>query len=110
MTLTQEEFIDGLVGVWSEELPAADYANYNPDAPVPKGEWLSLHDEVGDEETKEISDKEYKAVCGRLIWVSSFAHKEISQGISVAYQSIDEQAISQSVEAYYADGGVAQRP
>ena len=67
--LTQEELIDGLVGAWSEELTAAGFANYNPDAPVPKGECLPLSDEVSDEETKEINDKGYEAVCGSLIWV-----------------------------------------
>ena len=30
VTLMQEEFIDGLVGTWSEELTAAGFANYNP--------------------------------------------------------------------------------
>ena len=84
MTLTMGEFIDGVVAAYKEELAAAGWAKASPETPVPKGEWLSAHDEVSEEEVKAVLDKGYKAVWGSLIWPSRFAHKEISAGISVA--------------------------
>ena len=84
LTLTQEEYIDGLVEAYKDQIVLAGFGKANPDSPVPKGEWLSLADEISDAEAEEVSKLGYKAVCGSLIWVSRFAHKEISEGISVA--------------------------
>ena len=50
---------------------------------ITSSELLSMADEVPEEEWKRVSAKGYKAICGSLIWVSRFAKKEISQGISV---------------------------
>ena len=84
ITLTQEEYIDGVVGAYKEYVAAAGFAKKSPPTPVPKGEWLSLTDEVPEKEWKAVVARGYKGVCGSLIWVSRFAHKEISEGISVA--------------------------
>lgn len=83
MTLTQEEFIDGLVGAYKEQLKAAGWETRSPVTPVPKGEYLSLSDETPEEEWQAVTKWGFKAVCGSLLWVSRFAHKEIGQGISV---------------------------
>ena len=84
LKLTQEDYIDGVVGAYREHIEAAGWARTSPETPVPPGEWLSLADEVPEEEAKEVLEKGYRAVCGSLIWVSRFTHKEISEGISVA--------------------------
>ena len=84
MTLTQEEYIDGVVRAWWEHVVVLGLHKKPPDTPVPKGELLSVEDDVPEEESKAVQDRGYKAICGNLIWVSRFAHKEIAQGISVA--------------------------
>ena len=83
MTLTQEEFIDGLVGAYKEQLKAAGWETRSPVTPVPKGEYLSLSDETPEKEWQAVTKWGFKAVCGSLLCVSRFAHKEIGQGISV---------------------------
>ena len=93
MTLTQEEFIDGLVGAYKEELELTEWAKASPECPVPKGELLSMADEVPEEEWKRVSAKGYKAICGSLIWVSRFAKKEISHAGNLSLLPSDEQAI-----------------
>ena len=52
LTLTQEEYIDGVVGVWKAELEEAGFTNRKPETPVLKGEWFSLADTVPAEESK----------------------------------------------------------
>lgn len=84
MTLTQEEYIDGLVAAWNDHAVAAGFKEHDcPDTPVPAGELLSLADDTPEVEWKTVEKRGYKAVCGGLIWVSRFAHKEIAEGISV---------------------------
>ena len=44
LTLTQEEYIDGVVGAYAEHLEAEGWTHRNPETPVPPGEWLSMAD------------------------------------------------------------------
>ena len=87
LTLTQEEYIDGVVGAYKEHLAAAGWANKSPKTPVPPLSKdfrpLSLEDGTPEAEWKEVEKRGYKAICGSLIWVSRFTHREISYGISM---------------------------
>ena len=87
LTLTQEEYIDGVVGAYKEHLAAAGWANKSPKTPVPQLSKdfspLSLADDTPEAEWKEVEKRGYKAICGSLIWVSRFTHREISYGISM---------------------------
>ena len=87
LTLTQEEYIDGVVGAYKEHLAAAGWANKSPKTPVPplskEHPPLSLADGTPEAEWKEVDKRGYKAICGSLIWVSRFTHREISYGISM---------------------------
>ena len=81
--LTQEEYIDGVVGAYQSHLVAAGWHRKSPETPVPKGEYLSLADDIPEAEWKEVTKMGFRALCGTLIWPSRFTHKEISQGISM---------------------------
>ena len=82
LKLTQEDFIDGVVGAYQAFLEADGWNRKSPETPTPKGEHLSLTDEISDTEAKTVMKRGYKALCGSLLWPSRFTHKEISQGIS----------------------------
>ena len=81
--LTQTEFIDGLVGIWKAELELAGFANKSPDTPIPPRTFFSANDEVDEAESKRVSDRGYKAVCGSLLWVARFCHCEIASSVSM---------------------------
>ena len=82
MKLTQEDFIDGVVGTYQEFLETEGWNRQTPETPTPKGEHLSLADDISEAEARKVSKRGYKALCGSLLWPSRFTHKEISQGIS----------------------------
>ena len=84
LTLTQEEYIEGVVAAYREHLELEGWGKKTPETPVPKGEWLSVADNTPEEESKAVLAKGYKGACGSILWVARFAHKELSEGISVA--------------------------
>ena len=67
LQLTQEDFIDGVVGAYQNFLEAEGWHRKSPETPTPKGEHLSLTDDISDAEAKRVSKRGYKALCGSLL-------------------------------------------
>ena len=83
LTVTQEEYINGVVAAYKDHLKVAGFEFVSPETPTPPNEYLSLSDEVPEKEYKEVLEKGYRGVCGSLIWPSRFAHKELAFGCSM---------------------------
>ncbi len=85
LTLTQTEYIDGVIGAYQDQLVAAGWGDKSPETPVPEGKdgYLTLDEYVSEEETKAVSEMGYKGICGSLIWVMRFTHNEIAFAVSM---------------------------
>ena len=83
LTITQEEYIKGVVEAYKEHIKVAGFEHLSPETPTPPNEYLSLDDEVEEQEWKRVLERGYRGVCGSLIWPSRFAHKELAYGCSL---------------------------